>query len=730
MIKNLYELYNLIEKVSTALPNVNQFVNSFDSLNREDTSYAAVVLQFRDGTQATEGTVRYRFYLGYVDRVNENTDTPSTSNNILTQSIAEENIRLIINKLYPEVDITFGNTFYPFTQRFTALTAGCYVELAITLAVKDCNYESGSVLRDVEIVSDSNGVKEVVPGAGVDGFKKVIVRTEVPLKTEIEKDIVITENGNTTYTPDEGQSFSKVNVDVNVPIKEEVTKEVSITSNGLTTITPPAEKTLSKVDVTVNVPIKTEVAKDIVINENGNTTYTPNEGEVFNSVNVDVNIPSKTEVAKDIVITENGNTTYTPNEGEVFNRVSVNVNVSSSGDTMKYFNEKPTADTAGLKEIGWDDESVNYYKYNNYAYPWEADNYKVGDTNKQIVLNNKSDIATYKDNPDFQYCPKFDTSAETDMNGMFNGCSYLTYIPQLDTHSVTNMNNMFDGCTSLTSIPLLDTHSVTNMNNMFNGCSSLTSIPMLDTSSVTDMSKMFMECNILTSIPTLYTSNVTNMSNMFFQCRSLISIPQLDTSKVTNMSGMFYGCNSLTTIPQLDTSNVTLMGETERYSPSPWIPTVKTYGMFQNCKSLTTIPMLNTSNVTNMEKMFMGCTSLTTIPQLDTSKLEGSRWMFDLCDNLVSVPRLDMSNNVACYGMFGQNGELRKLTDIGGLIGLKDNLQLDKCPNLTHNSLMNVINDAADVTADPKTLTLGTTNLNKLTDADKAIAINKGWTLA
>ena len=180
MIKNLYELYNLIEKVSTALPNVNQFVNSFDSLNREDTSYAAVVLQFRDGTQATEGSVRYRFYLGYVDRVNENTDTPSTSNNILTQSIAEENIRLIINKLYPEVDITFGNTFYPFTQRFTALTAGCYVELSITLAVKDCNYESGSVLRDVEIVSDSNGVKEVVPGSGVDGFKKVIVRTEVP----------------------------------------------------------------------------------------------------------------------------------------------------------------------------------------------------------------------------------------------------------------------------------------------------------------------------------------------------------------------------------------------------------------------------------------------------------------------------------------------------------------------------------------------------------------------
>ena len=439
MIKNLYELYNLIEKVSTALPNVNQFVNSFDSLNREDTSYAAVVLQFRDGTQATEGSVRYRFYLGYVDRVNENTDTPSTSNNILTQSIAEENIRLIINKLYPEVDITFGNTFYPFTQRFTALTAGCYVELAITLAVKDCNYESGSVLRDVEIVSDSNGVKEVVPGAGVDGFKKVIVRTEVPLKEEVEKDIVITENGNTTYTPDEGQSFSKVNIDVNIPIK-------------------------------------TEVAKDIVITENGYTTYTPNEGEVFNSVSVDVNV---------------------------------------SGGTF--------VDVDGM----------------TYAY---------------------STIEEFQSN--FKFAPRTGENCKN----MFSFCFNLTSIPQLDTSNVSNMNRMFSGCVSLTIIPQMDTRSVTNMNQMFNGCSSLTSIPQLDASNVTDMNRMF-----------------------------------------------------------------------------------------SNCSSLTTLD---------------------------------------------------------------------------GLTNLKVDLNLSPCPLLTHDSLMNVINEAANVTVGSKILTLGETNLNKLTDEEKAIATNKGWTLA
>ena len=603
MIKNLYELYNLIEKVSTALPNVNQFVNSFDSLNREDTSYAAVVLQFRDGTQATEGSVRYRFYLGYVDRVNENTDTPSTSNNILTQSIAEENIRLIINKLYPEVDITFGNTFYPFTQRFTALTAGCYVELAITLAVKDCNYESGSVLRDVEIVSDSNGVKEVVPGSGVDGFKKVIVRTEVPLKEEIEKDIVITENGNTMLVPDTGQSFSKVNIDVNIP---------------------------------------------------------------------------------------------------------------SIDDAIQYFDRKPTADDAGLKAIGWTDDDVNYFKYNNYAYPWKAGNYKVSDANKQIVINNMSDIKTYMNNPDFQYCPMFDTSSVTDMTYMFSNCRSLTSIPQFDTYSVTNMSGMFYKCLSLTTIPQFDTSNVTNMESMFFSCSSLTSIPQLDTRRVTNMRSMFYSCKSLTSIPQLDTSNVEVMNGMFEQCTSLTDIPLLDTSKVTKMSNMFNSCTSLTSIPILNTSNVII-----------------TANMFYNCSSLTTIPQLDTSKVTIMNSMFYECISLTSIPQLDTRSVTDMGSMFYRCTSLTSVPRLDATSLTDANNMFGHEFfPLNKFTDFGGLTNLKVNLDLTPCPKLTHDSLMNVINEAADVTSSPKTLTLGADNLAKLTDEEQAIATNKGWTLA
>ena len=81
--------------------------------------------------------------------------------------------------------------------------------------------------------------------------------------------------------------------------------------------------------------------------------------------------------------------------------------------------------------------------------------------------------------------------------------------------------------------------------------------------------------------------------------------------------------------------------------------------------------------------------------------------------------------------MFGYSWDtLKKFTDFGGLTNLKVNLDLSPCPNLTHDSLMNVINEAADVTASPKTLTLGADNLAKLTAEEKAIATNKGWTLA
>lgn len=230
----------------------------------------------------------------------------------------------------------------------------------------------------------------------------------------------------------------------------------------------------------------------------------------------------------------------------------------------------------------------------------------------------------------------------------------------------------------------LDISKVTNMQYMFQYCSKLASIPELNTSSVDNMNSMFDGCSILTTIPLLNTSSVTNMRYMFHECSSLNDIPQLDTSKVTDMSNMFQYCYNLTTIPQIDTSKVTNMSY-----------------MFQNCVSLTTIPQLDTSNVTSMGSMFQNCSILTFIPQLDTSKVTNMSYMFSNC---------------------------KELTEIH-MTGMKVNFDISASTKFTESALVEILNNLATVTSTQK-LTMGSTNLAKLTDEEKAIATNKGWTLA
>ena len=60
---------------------------------------------------------------------------------------------------------------------------------------------------------------------------------------------------------------------------------------------------------------------------------------------------------------------------------------------------------------------------------------------------------------------------------------------------------------------------------------------------------------------------------------------------------------------------------------------------------------------------------------------------------------------------------------------MKVSVDLSQCAKLTHDSLMNVINSIQTVTT-PETLTLGGVNLAKLSDEEKKVATDKGWTLA
>ena len=153
--------------------------------------------------------------------------------------------------------------------------------------------------------------------------------------------------------------------------------------------------------------------------------------------------------------------------------------------------------------------------------------------------------------------------------------------------------------------------------------------------------------------------------------------------------------------------------------------------MFYNCNKLKSIPKFNTSNLISAYDMFDNCHSLITIPQLDFSKCVNVQYMFNTCNALESIPLLDFSSAMDISNIFGWS-DLLNLTDLGGFTGLKIDWYdgLNRCPNLTRQSLLNVFNTIASFPSmGEHILQIGEINLNKLSDEDKMIAINKGWTL-
>ena len=228
-------------------------------------------------------------------------------------------------------------------------------------------------------------------------------------------------------------------------------------------------------------------------------------------------------------------------------------------------------------------------------------------------------------------------------------------------------------------------------------------IPLLElnpnTGDVINMAGMFGNCENLKTIPLLDTRNVTNMAGMFSFCSNLKTIPKINTAKVTDMSTMFSVCKNLEEIPLLDTSNVTNMHE-----------------MFGNCELLRTIPELNTVSVSSMPSMFINCSSIKDIPLLEASSVTNVWQIFDGCELLENLGGLKNLGQAYSTTMTANDGWY--------------SLVLSKCPLLTHDSLMNVINNLYDIKSKgvkPQTLQLGDTNKAKLTAEEIAIATNKGW---
>lgn len=157
-----------------------------------------------------------------------------------------------------------------------------------------------------------------------------------------------------------------------------------------------------------------------------------------------------------------------------------------------------------------------------------------------------------------------------------------------------------------------------------------------------------------------------------------------------------------------DTENVTSMSQT-----------------FKNCEQMVTIPTLNTSNVTYMQDCFSDCYKLTNVPLSDTSKVTNMQGTFNWCADLTVIPALDFSNVTNFINTFSYCSKLEEFH----AYGMKTSFSISASTKFTESALVEILNNLATVETS-QTLTMGSTNLAKLTEDEKAIATNKGWTLA
>ena len=180
-------------------------------------------------------------------------------------------------------------------------------------------------------------------------------------------------------------------------------------------------------------------------------------------------------------------------------------------------------------------------------------------------------------------------------------------------------------------------------------------------------------------VPNLNLQGIGNISSFFSGYSSLVEIGDISAGELTGAASLYFGCGSLKKVGTLsNTTNCTSL-----------------YGMFYGCNSIETVPSYNCQSCKDIGNMFLGCKKL---------------------------------KNVGGLIELGKAYETTQATNYSDY-----KLNLSNSTQLTHESLMNIINNLYDIASagvQPQSVIFGSVNLAKLTDDEKAIVTNKGWSIS
>lgn len=344
----------------------------------------------------------------------------------------------------------------------------------------------------------------------------------------------------------------------------------------------------------------------------------------------------------------------------------------------------------------------------------------------------------------FSGCQGLDNDTVTKLATKINTPVYasafanLTGITEVTTTYV--FNYYFSGCTSLKKVTILNAFSDGSFgSNVFDGCSNLTTVILPDNAKIIT-SNMFNGTKKLTTIN--FPSSITQIGvNAFSNCTSLKNLDIPDNTSYTLGSSAFYNSGITEECAKNIVAHATSIGDNLFQSCSSLVnvevPVFANY-MFNNCtnlKSATSTGVTGTIKTTGNE-VFYGCSALERAKIADGTTIIGS-CIFDGCKALKTVylpssittaTNSSLTSTSSSYYAFYN---CTALEDVQLGQDWNMSLRLNVSNNLTVDSMVAMFNSLKDLTGDTaKTLTLGSTNLTKLTDEQKAIATNKNWTLA
>lgn len=221
--------------------------------------------------------------------------------------------------------------------------------------------------------------------------------------------------------------------------------------------------------------------------------------------------------------------------------------------------------------------------------------------------------------------------------------------------------------------------------------------------------------NIITNNGTSLSCLFASRDSNYFNDPEIVAyVKNMDTSKVENFEKLFYQTQSTV---ELDFSNWD-MSSAKKLS----------YMFYMTKPSKITLRDKDLSKVIDISHMCANCSNTTEIDLTNNEfgSLTHANGVFSYCTNLIEIKGiLDFTSVMYTSNFITGSTKLQKIF----IKNLKTTLDLSSAPNLAYDCLIYLINNLQEV-ATTKTLTLGATNLAKLTDEEKAIATNKNWTLA